>query len=176
MISVKKNAFCVDETVLTVVKALAGWVYVLWGLWGIKTAAAKVALTQADGICFNTLCECACLCMCVWRWWCAGGDVGGTAAGLFPRIVLHCRSISDNTPPWKTCTFPRNSVPTGPKVFICIDYRLHVLFSLISIVLQMNMYAFNYQVNLPSSNSDNIGSGTAHNTHGCCETSPGCCV
>lgn len=32
VISVKKNAFCVDETVLTVVKALAGWVYVLWGL------------------------------------------------------------------------------------------------------------------------------------------------
>lgn len=32
VISVEKNAFCVDETVLTVVKALAGWVYVLWGL------------------------------------------------------------------------------------------------------------------------------------------------
>lgn len=40
----------------------------------------------------------------------------------------------------------------------------------------MNMYAFNYQANLPSSNSDNIGSGTAHNTHCCCEMSPGCCV
>lgn len=36
----------------------------------------------------------------------------------------------------------------------------------------MNMYAFNYPANLPSSNSDNIG----HNTHCCSETSPGCCV
>lgn len=117
--------------------------------------------------------------MCVFVYVCVfgdGGGGGGAAAGLFPHIVLQCRSISDNTPPWKTCTFPRNSVPTGPKVFCCIDYRSHVLFSLISIVLQMNMNAFNYQANLPSSNSDNIGSGTAHNTRCCSETSPGCCV
>lgn len=110
---------------------------------------------------------------------CVFGDDGwrgGAAVGPFPHIVPQCRSISDNTPPWKTRTFPRSSVPTGPKVFICIDYRLHVLFSLISIVLQMHMYAFNYQANLPSSNSHNIGSGTAHKTRCCSETSPGCCA
>lgn len=37
--------FCVDETVATVVEALAVWVYILWGLVGINTAAAKVVLT-----------------------------------------------------------------------------------------------------------------------------------
>lgn len=38
--------------VLTVAEALPLWVYILGGLWGINTAAAKVALTEADVICF----------------------------------------------------------------------------------------------------------------------------
>lgn len=40
-----------DEPLLTVIATLA-WLHIRWGLWGINTAAAKVVLTPADGICF----------------------------------------------------------------------------------------------------------------------------
>lgn len=64
----QRKAFCIDETVLTVVEALPVWVYILWGLWGINIAPVKVVLTEADVICFNThmrggFCCCRHLCL-----------------------------------------------------------------------------------------------------------------
>lgn len=55
-----------DEPLLTVIATLA-WLPIRWGLWGINTAVAKVVLTSADGICFETARDvyCACLRACV---------------------------------------------------------------------------------------------------------------
>lgn len=94
-------------------EALARWLYVLWGLWGITTAAAKVVLTQADGICFNTLRVFVMV---------QEALLQGFSLTLFctaaPSLIAHLHGKLHSS---------------GAKVFICIDYRWNLLISWLSL-------------------------------------------